>query len=716
MSERMASGQSNESETRGPSRRVGIDVGGTFTDLLLVDEATGAFHVGKTLTTSDDPSAAVEAGLVDLLQRASIAAADLRNVIHGTTLVTNAIIERKGAPTALITTRGFRDVLDIAREHRYDMHDLLLELPVPLVPREWRFEVDERVLADGSVERALDPYQFDQIAEELLELGVEAVAVVLIHGFRHSAHERVVRERLAARAPALRVSLSSEVAPEIREYERTTTTTANVYVQALMEGYLGRLETRLRDLGFRDRLLIMLSNGGLCTAETAQRFPVRIVESGPAAGALAAGYVGRQIGRPNLLSFDMGGTTAKACLIEAGHPFTTSEFEVDRKYRFKPGSGIPIRAPAIEMIEIGAGGGSIARVDAFGLVKVGPDSAGASPGPACYARGGTQPTVTDADLILGYLDPEFFLGGRISLDRSAAERAIGEQVARPLGLDVTAAAWAIHRVVNESMASAARIHAVERGKDVRQYPLFAFGGAGPVHAVHVAGILRVPEVIVPFAAGVGSTLGFLVAPLAFDFVRGSAGRIDRLDWPIVDDLYEEMESEGRAMLIAAGVPPEQITCERSCDMRLVGQAHQILVPIPGGHLTADSAATVLANFERTYLSLFKRAAPGVPAEALNWRVQVRGPAPTLRLPSPDSASTKDAPPDRARKGERPVYFAETGFVATPVYDRYALRPGDAIAGPAIVEERESTLVVNPASRFHIDDYLNVIVDMSSKSA
>ncbi|HEX7101793.1 MAG TPA: hydantoinase/oxoprolinase family protein, partial [Nitrolancea sp.] len=487
------------------SVRVGIDIGGTFTDLLVLDEATGAFHIGKTLTTPDDPSRAVQTGLSDLLRQHEIAPGRVKQIIHGTTLVTNALIERRGVPTALLTTKGFRDAIEIGHEHRYDLYDLFLELPKPLVRRRWRLEVDERVLADGTEERPVEPDDVRRLIAEMRAGGIQAVAVTLLHSYRYPEHERQIGEILAREAPEMTVSLSSDVVPEIREYERASTTICNVYVRPVVDRYLERLETSLRRLGIDCELLVMLSSGGICSVETARRYPIRLVESGPAAGALAAAYLGRSIGMRDLLSFDMGGTTAKACLIDNGAPLTSSDFEVSRVYRFKKGSGFPVSVPVIEMIEIGAGGGSIASIDQLGLLKIGPHSAGAEPGPACYGHGGTEPTVTDADLVLGNLDPDFFLGGAMTLDRETAERAIDERVAKPLGLSVVEAAWGIHQLVNENMANAARVHAIERGADPRAYPLFAFGGAGPVHAFRVAKILHAPGVIVPAGAGVGST-------------------------------------------------------------------------------------------------------------------------------------------------------------------------------------------------------------------
>src|SRR5919202_2654594 len=462
--------------------RAGVDIGGTFTDLLLVDGASGRFAVGKVLTTPDNPAAGVRTALETELAANTLAARELGTVVHGTTLVTNAIVERKGALTALLITEGFRDTLIIAREHRYDMYDVRLEKPEPLVPRRLTFGIPERVLADGTVHRPLDEAAVAALADTLRERGVRAVGVCLLHAYRHPRHELRVREILQQRYPELRVALSHEVVGELREYERASTTVANAYVLDVVDRYLGRLERDLAETGQRGEFLVMLSSGATTTPETARRFPVRLMESGPAAGALAAAHLGALMGRANLLSFDMGGTTAKACLIERGRPTIAGEFEVARLQRFKKGSGLPIKISSVELIEIGAGGGSIARADRFGLVKVGPDSAGSAPGPACYGLGGAEPTVTDADQIRGHLDPRYFLGGRMALDLAAAERAIGTRLAEPLGLDVARAAWTVHQVVNENMANAARVHAVERGRDARAFPLFAFGGAGAAAA------------------------------------------------------------------------------------------------------------------------------------------------------------------------------------------------------------------------------------------
>jgi N-methylhydantoinase A len=689
--------------------RIGVDIGGTFTDLVWVDESTGGVRVGKLLTTPKEPAQAVEHGVVMLLNEAGSSPSSVRSLIHGTTLATNALIERKGAKTGLLTTAGFRDALEIGREGRYDMYDLFIDPPSPLVPRRLRLEVTERLLADGRVLTTLDEASARTAIGALLAEGVEAIAVSLLHSYRNPAHERAVVDLIHSIAPGMPVSCSSEVVPEIREYERTSTTVANVYVMPLMARYLADLERKLQEQGVRGTFYIMLSSGGIATPETAKRVPVRLVESGPAAGALAAARMARDAGEPRMLSFDMGGTTAKACVIDRGEPLVAREFEVARADRFKKGSGLPIRVPVIELIEIGAGGGSIARIDSLGLLKVGPESAGADPGPACYALGGREPTVTDADLVLGYLDPDFFLGGRMRLDVEAARRAIEERVARPLGLSVTDGAWGIHRVVNENMAAAARIHGIERGKDLRAYPLFAFGGAGPVHAWQVGRILKVPRVLVPFGAGAVSAWGLLVAPLAFDFVRTAPQRLDGADWEQINGLFAEMEAEGRDILGAAGVARAEITVRRSAEMRYVGQGHEVEVEIPPGALAAASLAPITASFESAYRTLYSRTPMGVPIEALNWRVVVSGPAPDIVM----SASAAGAAGAAPIKNTRAAYFPEAGdYVETPVYDRYALRAGASFDGPAIIEERESTTIVGPRARIAVDQRLNLVAEPS----
>ena len=688
------------------SHRVGIDIGGTFTDLVLIDDASGERAIGKVLTTPDDPSEAVEQGLRGLLEREDVDASQLKTIIHGTTLVTNALIERRGTATALLTTEGFRDAVAIGTEHRYDMYDIFLEKPEPLVPRRLRYGVRERVLDDGSVLRDLDEEQVRAIAGELLERGIGAVAVSFLHGFRNPVHEQRVAEILAKEAPGVAVSLSSEVSPEIREYERTSTTIANVYVRPLVERYLQRLEERLRRLGFDGSFYVMLSNGGTASVETACRFPVRLLESGPAAGALAAAFYGEEAGFSDVLSFDMGGTTAKACLIDSGEPQTSTDFEVARVYRFKKGSGLPVKTPVIEMIEIGAGGGSIARVGPLGLPKIGPESAGADPGPACYGRGGEEPTVTDADLLLGYLDPDFFLGGRMRLDYRAAEKAM-RKISDALGVDPLKAAWGVHQVVDENMANAARVHAVERGKDPRKYLLLAFGGAGPVHAHRVARALGVPGFVAPLGAGTASAFGFLCAPLSFDLARSLYGRLDELDWDAANAALAEMEEEGRELLRASRVADEDVLVRRLGEMRYVGQGHEVGVKLPEGTLGPDDVGEISAGYREEYRRLYGREGPDVPLEAITWRVEVSAPRPEIlqvgRGGDPRAL-------DEARKGKREIYLPEKdGFAAVPVYDRYRLDPGVAFEGPAVVEERESTVIVGPDSRAEVDGSRNLIV-------
>jgi N-methylhydantoinase A len=687
--------------------RAGVDIGGTFTDLCVVDR-DHVVAVGKTLTTPHDPSQGVETVLAETLERLDAPFSELQLVVHGTTLVTNAIIERKGSPTALLATQGFRDAVEIGRERRYELYDLMIENPRALVPRHLRFDVPERTLADGSVAVALDEPFVERLGRELGEAGIDAVAVSFLHSFTNPEHERRARDALLRAAPALRVSLSSEVVPEIREFERTTTTVANVYVQDLMARYLTELGDRLTRRGFAGRLYVMLSSGGIATVETAKRFPIRLLESGPAAGALAAATYGRAGGHPDLVSFDMGGTTAKLCVVEEGRPLVADEFEVDRRYRLKRGSGTPVRVPVIDMIEIGVGGGSIARVNRLGLLEVGPDSAGADPGPACYGLGGTRPTVTDADLVLGYLDPAYFLGGRMELDVDAARDAIEREVAGPLGMTAEDAAWGIHTIVNENMANAARVHAVERGKDPTALPLFAFGGAGPVHAAGVAAALGSPVLVAPLGAGVMSALGFLTAPLAFDFVQTWRCTLDDPDWARVNELLREMEADGAALLAESGLAASEVEHERYAEMRYVGQGHEVRVRLPPSEL--GTTAELLEPFEREYERLYGRRGPDVPVEVITWRVVSSGPRPDLEL----SAVTVDAS-SRPPRAARAAFFPQLGgYVETPVYDRYALRPGARLAGPAIVEERESTLVVGPGQLVAVTPELSLEVTLEAR--
>ena len=698
----------------GKRYRIGIDIGGTFTDFVLEDVERGSLALGKALTTPADPGDAVIAGLKLLLTEARADPAEVSVVVHGTTLATNAVIERQGAKTGLLTTSGFADVLAIGRESRYDYYDLQIELPEPLVPRPRRRGVIERIDRNGDVVTPLDRSSLEREVSALLVSGVESIAVCYLHSYRNPAHEHASADYIARVAPHISVSCSYDVSPEVREYERTSTTVVNAYLQPIVEQYIQRLASRLADLGVHASFQLMLSSGLLTTAANARRFPTRLIESGPAGGAMLGAFYAKLTGRDNIIAFDMGGTTAKASLIHAGEATVAREFEVGRISRFKRGSGYPVRTASVDIEEIGTGGGSIASVDKLGQLQVGPRSAGALPGPACYGRGGAAPTVTDADLVLGYLDPGYFLGGDMRLDRDAAAAAIADDIGRPLGLSLVQAAWGIHRVANEEMANAFRIHAMEQGRDPSRYALLAFGGAGPVHAYGVARILRSPMVISPAQAGVASALGFLVAPVAAETARSYVARLDRIDWGRLNDLLNDLEDSGRRFLAESGVASELVKVTRSADMQYSGQMHDIAVPIPGGCLGQDDEVRLRDAFYERYLDLFERVVTRIPVEALTWRVTVSAPAPHLDLRWRHHESS------RAQKGERPAFFPESrGYVTTPVYDRYALATGTTFCGPAIVEERESTLVVGPGATLVVDEFGSLIVvppmDATSRS-
>jgi N-methylhydantoinase A len=685
--------------------RLGIDIGGTFTDLALLDPR-GRIRFGKLLTTPDDPLRGLLDGMRALLAEAGVAAGRVGHVLHGTTLITNAVIERKGARTALLTTAGFEDVLEIGREQRYDLYELTMRMPEPLVRRGLRLGVVERTDQAGVVRAPVEPDSLAGAIAALRAAGVEAVAIAFLHAYRNPANERATADAVRRALPGVAVTTSSDVLPEIREYERTSTTVLNAYVQPLARRYMSRLAGGLAEGGAtRAAVHIMTSSGHLTTTAEAERVPVRLIESGPAGGCLAAVFHGRHARLPDLVAFDMGGTTAKACLVHRGRPFTTNEFEVARVHPGKKGSGLPLRIPALDLVEVGAGGGSIAHVDALGLLRVGPRSAGADPGPACYRRGGKEPTVTDADLLLGYLDAGRFLGGAMPLDVEAARGAING-IAEPLGLAVIDAAAGIHRIVNENMASAARIHILEKGKDPRRYPLFAFGGAGPVHAHGVARLLGTMRIVVPRGAGVTAALGFLAAPLATDEVRTDVARLDRVDWPRARTIFREIERRTVAALRAAGVPARQIVLERAADMRYAGQGFEVTTPVPAGRLAAGRASAIARSFLRTYRERYGQAARDQPLEVVSWRVRAHGPVPRVALAS----TPRDRDVRQARTGQRPVYF-DGRFVSTPVYDRARLGAGVRLRGPAILEERESTLVVPPRATVTVDRVGNAVVTL-----
>ncbi|MEF2070317.1 hydantoinase B/oxoprolinase family protein [Consotaella aegiceratis] len=682
--------------------RIGFDIGGTFTDFILYDAEGRTVRLHKVLTTPHDPSQAAMQGLDEIAQAAGIGLAEVGEILHGTTLVTNAVIERKGARLGLITTQGFRDILEMGFEQRYDIYDLFLSFPDPLVARDWRLEVPERIDRDGRIVTALDETAVHEMLARLDAAGVEAVGVCLINAYRNPAHELRIGEIARESFPHLAVSLSCEVVPEIGEYERMVTTCANAYVQPLVDRYLKRIEGGLAARGFSGTLRLMHSAGGLLSPATARAFPIRLLESGPAGGGLATALFGELAGKSDVIAFDMGGTTAKACMVEDGRIEIAPELEAGRVSRFRKGSGLPIKTPVIDMIEIGAGGGSIAGVDAVGLLKIGPQSAGSDPGPACYGMGGTQPTVTDANLALGYYDPGFFLGGRMALDKAAAETALGT-LCEPLGLDATGVAWGIHKVVVESMAAAARVHLVEKGKDPRRYSMVGFGGAGPAHAANVARVLGVREVIIPPASGAASAVGFLTAPLSFETVRSHPVELGPdFDAVAINALLAEMEGEARGHLAEAGVAETDVTVERWADMRLVGQMHEIAVRLPDHELAADSLDAVRDAFAAAYSARFTTIYENARMEAISFRVQCAGPKPSISL----AGASGGAGTASAVKGTRPAFF-ETEWVEATVYDRYALAPGTEIAGPAIIEEREATTVVPPSDRLTVDDNLNL---------
>ena len=668
--------------------RLGVDIGGTFTDVAL--EARGRRYSAKILTTPEAPERAVLDAIHTVLREAALAPLDMSIIIHGTTLATNAIIERKGAKTALLTTEGFRDTIEIRHENRFEQYDVNIDLPPPLVPRRRRFPVRERIDARGRVLMPLDEAGVSSLADRLAAEGIESVAIGFLHSFTNPAHERRAAELVAERLPAVPVTLSSDVSPEMREYERFSTACANAYVQPLISRYLANLQTLLRREGFVCPLFLMLSGGGLTAVETAIRFPVRLVESGPAGGAIFAGEIARQCGLDKVLSYDMGGTTAKICLIDDLKPQTSRAFEVARIYRFKKGSGLPLRIPVIEMVEIGAGGGSIARVDRLKRITVGPDSSGADPGPACYGRGGTAPTVTDADLLLGRIDPTGFSGGRMALDRDAAEAAMRREIAEPLALALELAALGASEIVDENMASAARVHAIESGKDARGRTLIAFGGAAPLHAARLAEKLGLDRVLVPSYAGVGSAVGFLRAPIAYEIVRSSLQRLDQFDAAAANALFAAMRGEAEP-IVRRGAGEAPLTETRSAFMRYRGQGHEIAVPLSTGIYHDDDAAQLRAAFEGEYRRLYSRVIPGVEVEVLSWVLLLSAPVPAeTTVPQPPS---EPHAPQPARS--RPVLDPETGeFIAVAIHERRDLLPGAFIPGPAVIVEDETSTVLS----------------------
>ncbi len=687
--------------------KLGIDIGGTFTDMVLLDEALGTVRLAKTLTTPSDPLIGLFNGIDQVRQRYGVSPMEMDLLVHGTTLATNAVVERKGAKTALVTTAGFRDVLEIGREIRYNLYDIFIEMPQPLVPRHLRFEVEERMSCYGEVLSTPDEADLAQLATELVRQGVEAVAVCFLHSFTNPAHERQVAEFLRSRCPELTISISAEVLAEIREYERSSTTVINSYVQPLVTRYMGNLLDRLSAAGIRCNVRIIQSDGHVTTPKEAARQPVQLLESGPAGGAMVVSYYSKHMNAPDLLAFDMGGTTAKICIVSNGQPRITTDFEVARMRRFEKGSGLPVRVPAVDLIEIGAGGGSIARVDNLGLLRVGPHSAGASPGPACYGLGSPSPTVTDACLVLGYLDPHYFLGGTMLLDLEAAWQAILTEIATPLGLTVPEAAAAIYKTVCENMANAARVHILEKGYDPTRFGLFATGGAGPLHAAQVGSRLNSSRVIAPLGAGAASALGFLVAPISTRSVRSIPGTLGQTNWQEVNNAFKEMEASGLEMMSMSGISAPEVTTMRLADMRYRGQGHEITVLVPAGDLGAEQSALLFSAFSDAYSSHYGRLVPNVDVEVINWRIGMSA-APGLPPGRISILTGEDG--EAIVKGERSVYDLQLKqYNQVPVYNRYRMPAGYTIEAPAIIEERELTLVVPRGWHATIDQQQNAVL-------
>jgi N-methylhydantoinase A len=691
--------------------RLAFDIGGTFTDFILNDGATGATHVLKLPTTPSDPSKAVVAGLEQLLEMAGIAGKAIDVVLHATTVATNAVLERKGGATGLITTEGFRDVLIIGRQKRYETYDLYIDKPKPLVQRRHIAEIAERVGPDGTIIRPLEQASVDRAIDVMVASGRRTIAVALLHAYARPEHERAVRERIAARAPDIWVSISSDVSPKIREYERTSSTVTNAYVKPLVDRYLGQLEQALEERGFGKQLFVMQSTGGLISPGLAREFPVRIIESGPAAGILMCAIVGKAEGREDVITFDMGGTTAKLGAIDAGAPAIMSSFEIDL-VRFKKGSGLPINVPAVEMVEIGAGGGSIARTDK-GMIVVGPESAGAEPGPICYGKGGMEPTVTDANVVLGYISPDWFNAGTMRLDPGAAADGIAHRIGAPLGLSAQQAAWGIHLVATSNMENALRLVSVERGRDPRRYALIAFGGAGPLHAARMARSIGIPSVIVPYGAGVGSAVGLLEAEPRFDVSVTRVMRLAPDSSSAIEALYRSLDVQLRSAMERGGQGHQvgNLRWSRYAQMRYAGQGFEIHVDLPEGSIDESYAGRAIEAFKQAYMRKHRFLDAEGTIEAVDWTLVATVSSETSGLgPAKIGA-------EAARAGTRKAWFPEAGgYVETRVLDRKALAALGQITGPAIIEDPDSTAVILPGDAARISNAGHLIIDIAGGPA
>ena len=690
--------------------RLGCDIGGTFTDFVLLNDKTGELKIYKCLTTPKDPSDAVEHGIREMEKNTPGFVEKMDEVIHGTTLVINSIIERKGAKTGLITTKGFRDVLEIGRGIRYAPYDVFAEFPKPLIPRQLRLEVNERIRSDGTVLRPLDPEEARLAVRALLERGVESIAVCLINSFENPTHELMLKEIIEKEAPGISISIAFRVLPQIKEYERTSTTATNAYVKPLTGKYLSRLSGRLESIGFKGKLFIMLSSGGVTSVETAAEFPVRIIESGPTAAVIAGQYYGKLFNISEMFCFDMGGTTAKSCLIQKGVAGVVPTFEVGRVQRFMKGSGLTIQVPVVDLMEIGAGGGSIAKISRMGTLQVGPESSGADPGPICYGIGGTDPCVTDADLLLGYLDENYFLGGEMKLDKEAARRGVEAKVVKPLGVSYIQAIWGIHDLINETMAAAAKTHIAEKGGNPKIVTIVAFGGAGPVHAYGLAKKLGAPRLLVPPNAGVGSALGFFTAPRAFDLLRSHKVSLVASNFNEIEKIFRELEAEA-AKILKKEATEKEIKFERSLDMRFVGQGAETNVPISERDFTKIKKEEVRRRFDEVYVKLYGRTYPDSEVEFINFKVRASLPERLLQLPK---LNKKKQSLDQAIKGKRPAYSPMArDFIPYTVYDRYKISPNTKFRGPAVIEEKESTVIVGEDALVSTDDFGFLWIDIST---
>jgi len=688
---------------------IGVDIGGTFTDIVAVDQKNGKQFNGKVLTTPQNPSEAVLNGVKEILSKHKIDPKKCR-VIHGTTLVANALIERKGAKTALLTTKGFRDVLEIGREWRYDLFALDLDMPLPIVPRNLRFEVSERLNFEGKIIKKLDEKELIKVAKEIKKSGVQTLGIVFLHSFKNSTHEKFAKKIIQKHVPGLNICLSSTVSPEIGEYERTSTCVANAYVQPIFKKYVNLLAKGIKKIGIKNDLFLMLSDGGIVHEKVAVEYPIRLVQSGPAGGAQAATLYGKIQKTSDILCFDMGGTTAKACLIENGKPNRTTIFEVARVFRFSKGSGLPLQVPVVDMIEIGAGGGSIARVDEMGLIQVGPESSSSYPGPACYDLGGKLPTVTDSDLILGYIDPDNFLGGDMKLMQENAENAIREHIAKPMGISLLDAAWAIHEVVTENMSQAATIHALEKGRKIEKFCMIPIGGAGPVHACSMMAKMNINNMISPSNAGVASAIGMIASPNAFELVQADMQNLEDLNFTKIKRKFNSLKKEGEKSLLKTGTKLNKTNISNSLLMRYIGQGYEIEVPINDKCLNSNNITNIRIEFERVYKKLFGRIEK-MPLEIISLRTI----ATSISSQPIIKKKMVDLSMDNKKPKIRKAYFGGKTYLETPVFQRNNLPKNFKKNGPLIIEERESTLIIPPYFNLKMDFTGNLLIRKANQN-